>query len=76
MLPGQPHNQHYHVLSERWTAASTVGWAHLRVTRHRCHRRTVPSVTTHRDLDVLGMLALEAPKQHAEESARHEVQEG
>ncbi|HZD02606.1 MAG TPA: hypothetical protein VFA46_21185, partial [Actinomycetes bacterium] len=28
------------------------------------------------DLDVLGMLALQAPKQHADESACHEVEEG
>jgi hypothetical protein len=33
-------------------------------------------MASHRDLDVLDMLALEAPKQDAEESARHEVQEG
>src|SRR6266487_6242716 len=33
-------------------------------------------VAEHRDLDVLGMLAAEASKQHADESACHEVEEG
>jgi hypothetical protein len=30
----------------------------------------------HGDLDVLGVLALEASKQHTDEPARHEVEEG
>jgi hypothetical protein len=29
-----------------------------------------------RDLDVLGVLAAETSEQHADESARHEVEEG
>ncbi len=33
-------------------------------------------VAQHRDLDVLGVLALEAPEQHTHESPRHEVEEG
>ena len=33
-------------------------------------------VAQNRDLDVLGMLGLEATKQEAEESARDEVEEG
>jgi hypothetical protein len=33
-------------------------------------------VAQDRDLDVLGMFGLEAPKQEAEESARDEVEEG
>ena len=33
-------------------------------------------VAEHRDLDVLGMLAAEASKQHADESACHKVEEG
>jgi hypothetical protein len=36
----------------------------------------VELVAEHRDLDVLGMLAAEASKQHADESACHEVEEG
>jgi hypothetical protein len=36
---------------------------------------TVP-MAEHRHLDVFGMLASDASKQHAEESARHEVEEG
>ncbi len=33
-------------------------------------------VAQHRDLDVLGALASEAPEQHTDESPRHEVEKG
>jgi hypothetical protein len=33
-------------------------------------------VAQHRDLDILGTLASQAPEQHADESAGHEVEEG
>jgi hypothetical protein len=36
----------------------------------------VELVAEHGDLDVLGVLASEAPKQHADESAYHDVEEG
>jgi TIR domain len=38
--------------------------------------RHLELVAEHRDLDVLGVLASQAPKQHANEPARHEVEEG
>jgi hypothetical protein len=33
-------------------------------------------VAQHGDLDVLGVLALETPKRHAEKPTRHEVKKG
>jgi hypothetical protein len=36
----------------------------------------VELVAEHGDLDVFGVLASEAPKQHADEAACHEIEEG
>jgi hypothetical protein len=52
----------------------TVGWAELG-SLHLAAQH-VELVAQHHDLDILGMLASQASKQHADESARHKVEEG